>query len=71
MGGIGPHLREILGFENVNFGPVFILTSWGGPSPDLVLGYYSPGGPEINGFKIVNFGALCMFDSTYLGRQSS
>ena len=40
MGGIGPHLGEILGFENVNFGPLYILTSLGGPTPDLTREHY-------------------------------
>jgi len=58
MGGIGPHLGEILGCENVNFGPLFILTPLRGQTPDLTREHYSPGGPEKNGFKIVNFGLL-------------
>jgi len=58
MGGIGPHLGEILGCENVNFGPLFISTHLRGQTPDLTLEHYSPGGPQKKGFKIVNFGPL-------------
>ena len=58
MGGIGPHLREILGFENLNFGPLYILTSVGGPTPNLTREHYSSGGPEENGYEIVYFGPL-------------
>ena len=58
MGGIGPHLGEILGCENVNFGPLFISTHLRGQTPDLTLEHYSPGGPQKKGFKIVNFGLL-------------
>jgi len=62
---------EKKGFKIVNFGPLYILTSLGGPTPDLTREHYSSGGPEKNGFEIVNFGPLCVFDSAYLGRQSS
>jgi len=48
----------LLGFENVNFGPVFVLTPWGGPTPDMILGDYSPGGPEKNGFRFRRYGPL-------------
>jgi len=47
-----------IGFENVNFGPLFILTPLRGQTPDLTLECYSPGGTEKKGFKIVNFGPL-------------
>ena len=40
------HLGEILGLENVNFGPLFILTPLRGPTPDLTRESYSPGGPR-------------------------
>jgi len=42
-GGIGPHLGRYWGFENVNFGPLYFLTSLGGPTPDLTREHYSPG----------------------------
>ena len=58
MVGIGLPLGEILGFENVNFGPLYVLSSLGGPTPDLTREHYSPGGPEKNGYKIVYFGPL-------------
>ena len=65
MGGIGPHLGEILGCENVNFGPLFISTPLRGQTPDLTLEHYSPGGSVKNGLKIVNFGPLYIL--TFLG----
>jgi len=63
MGGIGPHLGEILLCENVNFGPLYILTSLDGPTPDLTREHYSLGGPEKNGFRIVYFGPLYILTS--------
>ena len=47
-----PLFEEILEFENVNFGPLYVLTSLGGPTPDLTREHYSPGALRKMGTKL-------------------